>query len=312
MLPIDPAGGARGRVLPGQPRHGATAHPAAGVVPPQAAPHGSTFVRPGAVVWGGTRKAPEGAYSSCEYVEQLIAAAGRDGGQIDDLLDELTRVRLWIPLPPGRPVTDGTAVSLPTVTYLGAEFVPCFTSVQRLGRWANPPDPDSPRWQRAGDPRSVPHIVVPTVALARLLPGGLGMAVNPGAEVSVPISPDGVRYLASADAGLPVSVGDPPEEPEKLLDAVSGALRSLPAVRDASRAWLSVPGRGQGLIISVTVRDPASEPAREAVLGAIEHAVASVPELATFPIDVTFPGESGPDLVDDWVARETRPFYTRA
>jgi hypothetical protein len=82
-------------------------------------------------------------------------------------------------------------------------------------------------------------------------------------------------------------------------------------VRHASRAWLSVPGRGQGLIISVTIRDPASERARDAVIGAIERVVAAAPELATFPIDVTFPGESGPDLVDDWVASKTHPFYTR-
>jgi hypothetical protein len=40
-------------------------------------------------------------------------------------------------------------------------------------------------------------------------------------------------------------------------------------------------------------------------------AAAAVPQQTPFPIDVTFPGESEPDLVDDWVARNTRPFYTR-
>ena len=37
------------------------------------------------------------------------------------MLDELSRGRLWLPLPEVRPVTDGSAVVLPTVTYLGAE-----------------------------------------------------------------------------------------------------------------------------------------------------------------------------------------------
>src|SRR5215472_16902690 len=85
---------------------------AAGAVPQQA-------VRPGALVWGGTRAAPDGAYSSCEQVEQFVAAAGQDDGRIDDLPGELTRARFWVPLPAGRPVTDGSAAALPTVTYLG-------------------------------------------------------------------------------------------------------------------------------------------------------------------------------------------------
>jgi len=93
---------------------------------------------------------------------------------------------------------------------------------------------------------------------------------------------------------------------------VGSGLHSLPAVRQAARAWLSVPGQGAGLIISVTLDDPASEPVHEAVVGTIERAVAAVPRQANFPIDVTFPGESEPDLVDDWVAENTVPFYTRA
>jgi hypothetical protein len=108
-----------------------------------------------------------------------------------------------------------------------------------------------------------------------------------------------------------VRVGHPPTEPDALLREVRGRLHSVPAVRHASRAWLSVPGQGEGLIISVALDDPASEPAREAALDTIERAAAAAPQQTPFPIDVTFPGESEPDLVDDWVARNTRPFYTR-
>lgn len=81
MVPIDPAG-------------------AAAAVPAQAAAHGGTFVRPGAVAWGGG--APVGAYSSREFVEQLLAAAAKDPDRVDDLPDELTRARLGVPLPAGR------------------------------------------------------------------------------------------------------------------------------------------------------------------------------------------------------------------
>jgi hypothetical protein len=337
MLPIDPDDDPGDGVPPAQPLP-----PPADVLPAQAMAHGGTFVRPGAVAWGGTRAAPDGAYSSCEAVEQVLAAVIKDPDRMDDLLDELARARLWVPLPAGRrPVTDGSAVALPTVIYLGAEFVPCFTSIQRLASWARlaeqgrvagpasgaiPSQPTGPYpageyrvgeyafgdverpWQRpGGDTRLVPHIVVPAIALARHLPAGLGIALNPGAEASVPIYPEGVADLA----GLTIQIGHPPAEPEALLREVRSGLHELPAVRHAARAWLSVPGQGEGLIISVTLDDPASEPAHQDVVGTIERAVAAVPLQAPFPIDVTFPGESEPDVVDDWVAKNTVPFYTR-
>jgi hypothetical protein len=321
MLPIDPADDQGGGVMPAQP----LPPPPADILPAQAMAYGGTFVRPGAVAWGGTRETPDGAYSSCEAVEQALAAVVKDAERMTDLLDELARARLWVPLPAGRkPVTDGSAVALPTVTHLGAEFVPGFTSIQRLASWASEPatepsaeyafaDVERP-WQRASDSRLVPHIVVPAAALARNLPAGLGIALNPGAEGSVPIYPEGVAALAathSSAAGVPIRIGHPPAEPEELLREVRSGLHSLPAVRHAARAWLSVPGQGEGLIISVTLDDPASEPAHDAVVGTIERAVAAVPQQASFPIDVTFPGESEPDQVDDWVARNTVPFYTR-
>lgn len=163
----------------------ASPSPAANV-PAQAAANGGTFVRPGALAWGGIREAPVGAYSSCETVEQVLAAAVEDPGRLDDLLDELARARLWVPLPAGGPITDGSAVALPTVTYLGAEFVPCFTSVQLLACWPGRPDAFSLVWQRSGDTRVVPHIVVPAADLARHLPAGLGLDVNPAPRRACP------------------------------------------------------------------------------------------------------------------------------
>lgn len=279
MLPIDPPSSAN-------------------AVPAQAMAHGGTYLRRGAVAWGRRAGEPDGAYSSCDTVEQVLAAVIKDADRMNDLLDELSRARLWIPLAAGRrPVTDGSAVVLPTVTYLGAEFIPVFTSAQRLG-----------------DAWGTPHIVVPAAALARRLPSGLGIALNPGAEASVPIYPEGVAYLATAQAylgGVPVRVGHPPAEPEALLREVRDGLRQLPAVRQASRAWLSVPGRGESLVISVTLDDPASEPAREAVVQTIERAVAAIGRQVPFPVDATFPGEAEPDLLDDWVAGNAPPFYTR-
>jgi len=93
------------------------------------------------------------------------------------------------------------------------------------------------------------------------------------------------------------------------------ALAAVPSVRQASRAWLSVPGQGEGLVISVTLDDPASESAHLEVLGAIERAVQHGPG-QEFPIDVTFPGEDEgegePDQVHAWITAHAEPFYIRA
>jgi hypothetical protein len=289
--------------------------------PTQAMAHGGTFVRPGAFAWGRPGE-PDGAGSA--VIEGALAAAVKDPDRVTDLLDELRQARLWVPLPDeGGPVTDGSAVHLPTVTYLGAEFVPAFTSAERLTTWQladvipaqSPPSGGRPSGGRGdGSGRGhqgdiLPHIVVPAADLARRLPQGMGIALNPGAEASVPIYPEGIGYLAAVRTGQ-VLVGHPPTEPVALLGEVRGTLRSVPEVQRASRAWLSVPGHGEGLVISVSLHDPANPQAHKAVIEAIERAAAVVPH--HFPIDVTFPGEAEPDQVDEWISAHAEPFYDQA
>jgi hypothetical protein len=265
--------------------------------------HGGTFVRPGALAWGrsGRHDCPE---SDSAVIEEALATVVKDPNRVTDLLDELRRARLWLPLPDGDgPVTDGSAVHLPTVTYLGAEFVPAFTSAERLVAW--PLGVVVPAQGRTGN-AAVRHIVVPVAELARLLPLEMGIALNPGAEASVPIYPEGIRYIAERETGL-VQVKHPPVEPTALLAAVRAELRCVDAVRHASRAWLSVAGCGEGLVISVTLRNPADEAAQHAVVEAIEQAAAAVPH--QFPIDVTFPGEAAADQLDEWISAHAEPFY---
>jgi hypothetical protein len=195
---------------------------------------GGTFMRPGAVGWGGQPGGlqPEPAPA---VTERALAAAAQDPARVTGLLEQLSRGRLWLPLPDdGRPVTDGSAVLLPTVTYLGAEFVPAFTSARQLAAWhargqaagqvpvPAQPDLDDPADLQSGDGpwAAMPHIVVPAAGLARLLPSGMGIALNPGAGASVPVYPEGVGYLAAVRAetgGAQVRVGRPPADPVSLL-----------------------------------------------------------------------------------------------
>ena len=306
--------------------------------PGSALSHGGTFVRPGAVVWGHAGRAgqPQATSQNPETlspgtIEQALAAAVKDPDQVTSLLDELSRGRLWLPLPDNeRPVTDGSAVLLPTVTYLGAEFVPAFTSEQQLAAWHRRTRPagqvcvpaqhgpeDRGRRPSPDGPFAVlPHIVVPAAELARRLPAGVGIALNPGAGASVPIFPEGVGYLAASPRPLAgagraqARVGRPPSDPVILLTEIRAALGAIPDVSQASRAWLSVPGQGEGLVIAVTLHDPASAAVHDQVISAIEQAVGAVPEQG-FPIDVTFPGEGEPDEVDEWISAHAEPFYIR-
>jgi hypothetical protein len=251
---------------------------------------------------------PADCRADASAVERALAVAVKDGSRVGELLDELSRGRLWVPLPDdGRPVTDGSAVTLPTVTYLGSDFIPAFTSADRLFGATSEPG-------GLGRPPVVPHVVVPAAELARRLPATLGIALNPGAGESVPVYPEGVAYLASAHSAEPgsrIRVGHPPAEPAALLSEVRSALRSVPAARAAATAWLSVDFAGEGLIISVTLDDPADEAVQEAVVGAVERAAAAAPQEAGFPIDVTFPGEGEPDQVDKWISACASPFYVR-
>ena len=258
--------------------------------------------------------APADRGADVSAVERALAAAVQDSTRVGELLDELSRGRLWLPLPDdGLPVTDGSAVTLPTVTYLGSDFIPAFTSADRLRGAAAGPGTAGPG--TAEPPHIVPHVVVPAAELARRLPATLGIALNPGAGESVPVYPEGVAYLAAAHYPGPASrirVGPPPAEPGALLSEIKSLLRSVPAVRAAATAWLSVDSAGEGLVISVTLDDPADEAAQDAVVGAIERAAAAAPQDTAFPIDVTFPGEGEPDQVDEWTSACASPFYVRA
>ena len=335
MLPIDPGDG-QGSVTPARPVEDIV--PFQGRVPAQAMSRGGTIIRPGAVAWGGMRDSSDSGYSSCETIERILASVVADASRLPGLLAELSTTQVWVPLPVRhRPFTDGTAVRLPLIEAEGEDFVPCFTSVQRLTAWADVADLPSAaatagaadaefvesgrRWQRAGDARVVPHIVVPAAGLARRLPSGLGLALNADGANGLPLYPESVSFLARlAPAGTEIAaeVGHPPVEPRALLDETRAGLRELRFVRYASRAWLTVPGAGEGLVISVTLDDPGSEARRDAVVDALERARSAVPLRAPFPVDATFPGEilpgrssPSPDLIDEWINRNTRPFYTR-
>jgi hypothetical protein len=245
--------------------------------------------------------------ASAEVVERALAAAISDATRIGDLLDTMRTARLWLPLPGDRaPVTDSGAVTLPTVTYLGSEFVPAYTSGELLARLADP--------SRPAQLAEIPHLVVRAADLARLMPPEVGIALNAGASESVPVYPQGVAFLAGdnpGDARSRISVGPLPAQPEALLAGIRAGLADVPQARVAAAAWLSVQFSGEGLIVSVTLDDPSDAAVRDRVIAALEEAAHAARHDAGYPIDVTFPGEGEPDYIDRWIAAFGQPFYRR-
>jgi hypothetical protein len=274
-----------------------------------------------------TAKRAAGAARHDDTVERAFELAAADPARLDDLLGALRLGWLWVPLPDdGAPVTDGSAVQLPTVRYLGDVFIPAYTSAPRLQRAAADP-PDGHR------PPVIPHVVVRAADLARRLPPDLGIALNPGSPRSIPVSPAGVGEIAAEHAtvgGCRVSVGPPPAIPSALLAAIAASLRPVTPAREAATAWLTVHATshpaaagqsaagqsgagspGAGMIISVRLDDPADAAARDAVIAAVQGAVAAEPGMTAWPVDVTFPGEGEPDIIDRWIAAAAAPFYQR-
>jgi len=68
---------------------------------------------------------------------------------------------------------------------------------------------------------------------------------------------------------------------------------------------------GEGLLISVTLDDPADTAVRDQVIAVLERAAQDSRLDAGYPIDVTFPGEGEPDHIDHWIATAASPFYVR-
>lgn len=271
---------------------------------------------------------PAGPVVPDESIEQALAVAVQDAGRIGDLLDVLRSARLWLPLPDdGRPVVSGGAVTLPTVSYLGSEFVPAYSSARLLQEFARPTPPEPPSARPpdaelpaaglvAGQDRAaVPHVVVRAADLARLLPPAIGIALNAGAAQSLPLYPPGVSYLAAgntADDVDRITLAPLPVRPDALLAGIAAGLIGIAAVREAAAAWLSVEFAGEGLLVAVTLDDPADAATRDLAVGAVERAAWEVePDEAAFPIDVTFPGERAPDQIDEQLAAVGTPFYRR-
>ncbi|WP_435858649.1 enhanced serine sensitivity protein SseB [Streptomyces pathocidini] len=240
-----------------------------------------------------------GGFPGNELEEALAASVGVAGAGAR-LVEVLGRSRVWVPLPNGGS-PESRELDLPTVEIGGAAYVPVFSSEQQFR-------------QVVGDHLS--FTVAPAREFARGLPPQLGIAVNPGGAVGVPLPPPAVAELCRT--GRPESEGqagggrvrlfepDWQDEPVDFLAAAAGEFATTGLVRTARRVLASVEGDPPALFVGVELVRCEPED-REAAMSALGRALGAVP--VPWPVQLVLL-DVAQDPVGDWMLARVRPFHT--
>lgn len=243
-------------------------------------------------------------------LEEVLAASVGNPSAGARLVEVLGRSAVWVPLPNGGG-PDSAGLDLPTMEIDGTPYVPVFSSQEqfRLG---------------AGDHMS--GTVAPAVEFARGLPPQLGIAVNPGGAVGVPLPPPAVAELCregraplggasqaggygGGASGGRVRLFEPDwqEEPVDFLAAAAGEFESTRVVQTARRILASIEGDPPVLFVGVQL-SAFEGPDRNAPMDALGRALGRVAvkwQVNLVLLDIA------QDPVGDWMLTRVRPFYTR-
>jgi hypothetical protein len=233
--------------------------------------------------------------------EALLRAYQAD--DLQALLPALTIADVYLPADDA-PETDrevlaeaGDQIPLPVIDGPdGGRYVPVFSSLAQLAHVR----PAGGGYRRLRG-RS----------LAAIVPPDLGVALNPGGALGLPLSPDQVAQLANApavDGGeTQFLLGEPREEPSELLDTMRRFAEERQDVRAAYRALL--------------VRAPGAEP--EHVIGLelaagvdpqpVIDAAADAARAAGVDLLGLLPLQAGVDAgqVGRFMLTQTQPFWRR-
>ncbi|MGW3562322.1 enhanced serine sensitivity protein SseB [Streptomyces sp. NPDC000941] len=240
------------------------------------------------------------AFPGNELEEVLVAAVDIPGAGAR-IVETLARSRIWVPLPNGGG-PDSNGLDLPTMEIEGGAYVPVFSSEQQF-------------LQIVG--AHMAFTVAPAVEFARGLPPQLGIAVNPGGPVGVPLPPLAVAELCRAGrseldgpaTGGRVRLFEPDwqDEPVDFLAAAGLEFGKVAGLRTARRALASVEGEPPALFVGVELDVPGPEGQATAV-EALGRALGAVPLPWTVQLVLL---DIAQDPVTDWIRERVRPFYDR-
>ncbi|MFF3781338.1 enhanced serine sensitivity protein SseB [Streptomyces sp. NPDC001933] len=244
---------------------------------------------------------PQGGWPANELEEVLMASVGSPeaGGR---LVEVLGRSQVWVPLPNGGG-PDSAALDLPTVEIEGAAYVPVFSSEQQFLACVG---------------THMSFTVAPARDFARGLPPQLGIAVNPGGAVGMPLPPPAVAELCRAGrtpldgpaSGGRVRLYEPDwkEEPVDFLAAAAGEFEESGVVLSARRTLASIEGGDPVLFIGVEFSTWEGA-GRNAPMDALGRALGRVE--VPWPVNLVLL-DVAQDPVGDWMRERIRPFYQRA
>ncbi|MFD6812061.1 enhanced serine sensitivity protein SseB, partial [Streptomyces anthocyanicus] len=194
-------------------------------------------------------------------------------------------------------------LDLPTMEIGGGAFVPVFSSQEQFLACVG---------------THMSFTVAPARDFARGLPPQLGIAVNPGGTVGVPLPPPAVAELCRVGRTAldgPASGGrvrlfepDWQDDPVDFLAAASAEFEATGVVATARRALASVEGTEPALFIGVQLLGWDGVD-RNAPLDALGRALGRV-EVA-WPVNLILL-DMAADPVGDWMLERVRPFYQRA
>jgi hypothetical protein len=235
-------------------------------------------------------------------LEEVLAASLGNPSATPRLLEVLGRSHVWVPLPNGGSPRSAD-LDLPTLELDGAPYVPVFSSEQQFRCAAE----------------GMSCAVAPVREFARGLPPLVGIAVNPGGAVGVPLPPEAVAELCrgmrpdaygeQAPGGARVRLWepDPADEPVDFLAVAAAEYAVTPVVLSARRAMAAVETDPPALYVGVEL-DAWQDADRAAAMDALGRALGAVP--LPWPVQLILL-DLAQDPVGDWMLETVRPFYTR-
>ncbi|MBY8888416.1 enhanced serine sensitivity protein SseB [Streptomyces sp. PTM05] len=233
---------------------------------------------------------PHGSGWPSNELEEVLTAALGEPGATPRVVEVLGRSAVWVPLPQGTP-----DAGLPTFVMDGGLFVPVFSSEEQLRRAAP----------------GMAFGVLPGREFARGLPPRVGIAVNPGGAVGIPLPAAAIGDLCrdSTGAGARVRLWEPApsDEPVDFLAAAAGEFAVTPVVLSARRALGAVEDQPPTLFVGVEL-DRWQEEDRAAAMDAIGRALGAAP--LPWPVNLLLL-DVAQDPLGDWIHERVPPFFTR-
>ncbi|MGW5663620.1 enhanced serine sensitivity protein SseB [Streptomyces sp. NPDC003758] len=241
---------------------------------------------------------PHGGWPGNELEEVLSASLGipSAGGRIVEVLG---RSFLWVPLPNGGGPHSGP-LDLPTLDIEGQAYVPVFSSEEQFRH-------------AAGGHMS--YTIAPAAEFARGLPPQVGIAVNPGGVVGIPLPPEAVAELCRVGrtpldgptTGGRVRLFEPDwqDDPVDFLAAASAEFAATGVVLTARRCLAAVETADPVLFVGVELSQWEGD-LRTLPMDALGRALAKV--AVEWPVNLVLL-DVAQDPVADWMREKVRPFY---